>query len=272
MSEVLEIEIDKIDQDPEQPRVDFDQGSIEDLALNIKAVGLAQPITVRPNNKFPGRYYIVAGERRYRACRLIEKDTISAIVNSDIKGEDLKYMQLSENLFRDDLNPVELALYLDDRLAQLIKSGYGRKAARDKLKEQLGIKDAWLSKKLGFLKFRLEIIELAKNNKIRDYSTLKKLNDLDETKLAMALEEIKLGVFNAKEFFNRKASRTTTAKKTTKAKPFQHRWSIDRPTIDAVLAALTELSDQEISNLSDGDAVDHLKSIKKQQVLEETAA
>ena len=82
-----EIEIDKIEPNPYQPRTEFNQESIEELAASIKAIGLIQPITVRPING--GRYQIISGERRYRASRMANLATIPAYIKeTDDNGMD----------------------------------------------------------------------------------------------------------------------------------------------------------------------------------------
>jgi ParB family chromosome partitioning protein len=86
-----------------QPRVDFDQAALQELADSIKAQGVMQPIVVRAVGS--DRYEIVAGERRWRASQLAALDTIPAIVR-DISDETAIAMALIENIQREDLNPV----------------------------------------------------------------------------------------------------------------------------------------------------------------------
>ena len=102
---VREIELDKIIPNPDQPRSFFDENEITGLAESIKAVGLIQPIIVREN---AGEYIIVAGERRYRACKLNEMKRIKAIVIEADEEQNFT-MALIENIQREDLNPIEEA-------------------------------------------------------------------------------------------------------------------------------------------------------------------
>ena len=104
--EVLSLEIRLIDPNREQPRRDFDEEALQELAASIQAVGVIQPIIVCREGE---RYTIVAGERRYRAARLAGLEQIPAIVRDWEKQTRLE-AALIENLQRDDLNPVEEAM------------------------------------------------------------------------------------------------------------------------------------------------------------------
>jgi len=103
--EIKEIKIQDIDPNKNQPRKDFDGESIDELVKSIKEHGILQPILVKPNN---GRYTIIAGERRWRAARLVGLDKIPAIVK-DIEESEMLILALVENLQREDLDPIEEA-------------------------------------------------------------------------------------------------------------------------------------------------------------------
>ncbi len=104
---ILEVRITEIEPNKNQPRRDFDDQSISELADSIREHGLLQPILVRPLEN--GMYQIIAGERRWRACREAELATVPVIVKN---MDDRRTMEVSiiENLQREDLNPVEEAL------------------------------------------------------------------------------------------------------------------------------------------------------------------
>lgn len=102
-SQVIEIPVDEIYPNPTQPRKTFDENSIAELSESIKAHGLISPILVRKMNT---RYEIIAGERRYQACKLAGITNIPSIVK-DISDEDAFKISLVENLQREDLNPME---------------------------------------------------------------------------------------------------------------------------------------------------------------------
>ena len=106
-SDIIRIHIDLIEPNPYQPRMTFDEQALEELSESIKALGLIQPITVRSRSE--GKYQIVSGERRYRACRMAGMEVIPAyIVQTDDKG--MLEMAIVENIQREDLDPIEIAM------------------------------------------------------------------------------------------------------------------------------------------------------------------
>ena len=105
VSKLLEIPLDKINRDEDQPRKDFDPGALQSLADSIKANGVLQPIVVvRQEDK----YQIVAGERRYRATKLAGLTSIPAIVRT-LDAQNRLELSVIENAQREDLNAIELA-------------------------------------------------------------------------------------------------------------------------------------------------------------------
>ncbi len=104
--QIVEIEIDKIQINPEQPRENIEQESIKALSESIKSKGLLQPIIVKKNN---GNYIILAGERRYRACLLAGLKKIPAIIKTTESKEDDLIISLIENIHRENLTPIEEA-------------------------------------------------------------------------------------------------------------------------------------------------------------------
>jgi ParB family chromosome partitioning protein len=101
-----ELPIDSITPNPRQPRQSFDEEALQELAASIKIVGLLQPIVVRETR--PGAYELIMGERRLRASKLAEVETIPAIVR-DTGDDDMLRDALMENLHRQQLNPLEEA-------------------------------------------------------------------------------------------------------------------------------------------------------------------
>ena len=106
---VHQLPISAIDVNKQQPRKTFNQDSIEALAASIKANGMLQPITVQKKGE---RYEIIAGERRYRACRFLKMETVPAIIK-ELSPRQVCELALIENLQREDLNPIEAALAID---------------------------------------------------------------------------------------------------------------------------------------------------------------
>lgn len=105
-----EIQVDSIDTDPNQPRKVFDEEGLQELSNSIATYGVLTPILVRPG-KIPGRFDLIAGERRLRASRLAGKATIPAIVDQDGNQSEERTLaiQLVENIQRADLTPLERA-------------------------------------------------------------------------------------------------------------------------------------------------------------------
>ncbi len=103
----VKVNINDIEPNRDQPRKDFDEAAISELADSIAQHGLIQPIVVRPTTD--GRYSIIAGERRWRACRLAGLNEVPVIVK-DADEQTLMEIALIENLQREDLNAVEEAL------------------------------------------------------------------------------------------------------------------------------------------------------------------
>lgn len=107
--EIVLVPLEKIRPNPNQPRRDFDEESLEELASSIKARGVLQPVLVRPVDEAEYLYEIVAGERRWRASQRAEIEDIPAIVRA-MEDEESLAIALIENLQREDLNPMEEAL------------------------------------------------------------------------------------------------------------------------------------------------------------------
>lgn len=106
-ADVLRIPVDMIEPNPYQPRMSFDQEALEELTDSIKTLGLIQPITVR--RKEEGRYQIISGERRFRACRLAGMDMIPAYIR-EANDQGMLEMAIVENIQRENLDPIEVAM------------------------------------------------------------------------------------------------------------------------------------------------------------------
>jgi ParB family chromosome partitioning protein len=104
----LQLPLDMIDEDPDQPRREFDEASLRELSETIALRGVRQPVSVRPHPTMPGRWMLNFGARRYRASRLAGKETIPAFVDATADSFD----QVIENEQRQSLTPLELALFV----------------------------------------------------------------------------------------------------------------------------------------------------------------
>lgn len=135
-----ELLIDLIDPDPDQPRREIDADSIIDLANSIATNGLIHPITVRPQGD---RFVVVAGERRLRAVRHLEFNTVAAFVRDDLADLDVIWLQATENLSRSDMSPVDEAVMF----ARLSATG----ASHSKIARRLGVSRSVVTQKLRLL-------------------------------------------------------------------------------------------------------------------------
>ncbi len=106
-SNLNEIPISQIEPNPDQPRREFDATALQELATSIRAVGIIAPITVR--EVAPDHYQIIAGERRWRASQMAGVSTIPAYVRT-VEDENIMELALVENIQREDLNSIEIAL------------------------------------------------------------------------------------------------------------------------------------------------------------------
>ena len=107
MNQMAEIAIAQIKPNPQQPRTQFDDEALEELASSIRELGVIQPITVKKCSE--EEYIIISGERRWRASQKVGLETIPAYVR-DVDDENLHAMALVENIQRQDLNAIEIAL------------------------------------------------------------------------------------------------------------------------------------------------------------------
>jgi ParB family chromosome partitioning protein len=144
---VYEVRLDLISPDPHQPRKDFDSAELDDLALSIEANGVLTPILLRPDTDHPGRYLLVAGERRFRASERARRTSIPAVIR-EVEPSTLLVLQLIENVQRSDLRPLETAQALSDLLASSPGLTQTRAAAL------LGKSPAWLSQHLALLAYQ----------------------------------------------------------------------------------------------------------------------
>ena len=145
-SQITEIEIGKIVPNALQPRKQFDEEALTELAESIRTLGLIQPVTVRKEGE---QYMIISGERRWRAAKQIGLTHIAAYVR-EVEDNDLHAMALVENVQRQDLNAIEIALSLQ-RLVE--ECGL----TQDALAEKVGMKRSTISNYMRLLKLPNEV-------------------------------------------------------------------------------------------------------------------
>jgi len=106
-SNLIEVPISMIEANPNQPRHEFDAEALEELAASIREIGLVTPITLRLTSE--GKYQIIAGERRWRASQMVGLTSMPAYIRT-VEDDDVMEMALVENIQREDLNAIEIAL------------------------------------------------------------------------------------------------------------------------------------------------------------------
>jgi ParB family chromosome partitioning protein len=152
-SSVDTLPLREIEPDPAQPRKTFEETSLAELAASIAEHGLLQPIVVRPNVN--GGYTIIAGERRWRACRIAGLTDVQVIVK-DVTDEKAMELALIENLQREDLDPVEEACGIKDLMER-----YG--LTQEQAARQLGKSRSALANSLRLLGLPPKALELLKS-------------------------------------------------------------------------------------------------------------
>ena len=103
------IPVEFIKPGPWQPRKIFDKDELESLSNSIKKQGIIQPVILKSNDNIKNQYFIIAGERRWRACQLAKIHEIPAIIRDDINEDKIAELSLVENIQRSELNPIEEA-------------------------------------------------------------------------------------------------------------------------------------------------------------------
>ena len=147
MSEMAEIRIADIVPNPSQPRKEFDREALDELADSIRQLGVIQPVTVKPVEG--GKYIIISGERRWRAAQQAGLETLPAYIR-EVDDSNLHAMALVENIQRQDLNAIEIALGL-----QRLVDECG--LTQDALSEKVGKKRSTISNYMRLLKLPDEV-------------------------------------------------------------------------------------------------------------------
>ena len=139
---IIELEVDKIEVNPYQPRTHFNEQAIGELAESIKSLGIIQPVTVRKVDR--NQYQLVSGERRYRAAKSIGFDRIPAYVRI-ANDQEAPEMALVENIQRRDLDPIEIALSYQRLIDEI-------QLTQNQLSERVGKKRSTVANYIRLLK------------------------------------------------------------------------------------------------------------------------
>lgn len=175
-SSINEIELSKIAINPNQPRREFDEESLNELATSIAEIGIIQPITLRQISD--NEYQIIAGERRYRASQKAGLKTVPAYIRT-ADDENMMEMALIENIQREDLNAVEIALAYQHLIDEY-------ELTQERLSERIGKNRATIANYLRLLKLPAPVQMALKKREI-DMGHARALLTLKETKLQVKL-------------------------------------------------------------------------------------
>mgnify|MGYP002524686335 CR=1 FL=1 len=167
-STINEIAIDQIEANPNQPRHEFDQEALEELAVSIRELGIIQPITLR--QVADNRYQIIAGERRWRASQLAGLTSIPAYIRT-VNDENIMELALVENLQRQDLNAIEIALAYEHLLEE---SGM----TQERISERVGKSRTAITNYLRLLKLPAQV-QMALQKKVLDMGHARALLSLE---------------------------------------------------------------------------------------------
>ncbi len=184
-SAINDIELSLIAPNPEQPRSTFDEEALDELASSIRELGIIQPLSLRKTG--PNSYQIIAGERRYRAAIKAGLSSVPAYIRTANESE-LTEMALIENIQREDLNAIEIALTFKKLIDQY-------SLTQERLSERIGKKRATIANFLRLLKLPAEV-QLGLRDKRVDMGHARALLTIEKPSLQLKLynEIIKYGL------------------------------------------------------------------------------
>ena len=191
-SNLQEVRMDDIQPNPNQPRREFDDDSLQELANSIRQIGLVQPITLRDMGD--GTYTIIAGERRWRASQRVGLVTIPAYIRT-VDDENMLEMALVENIQREDLNAIEVALAYQNLIE-------GHNLTQDQLSEKVGKNRATIANYLRLLKLPASV-QVALRNKEIDMGHARALLSVSDPKAQLKVfSKMKKGRLSVRQIEN----------------------------------------------------------------------
>ncbi len=173
---INEIPLDQITPNPDQPRSFFDQETLEELASSIRELGIIQPLSLRKTG--PASYQIIAGERRYRAAKIAGLASVPAYIRTANEAE-LTEMALIENIQREDLNAIEIALTFKKLIDQY-------SLTQERLSERIGKNRTTIANFLRLLRLPAEV-QLGLRDKQLDMGHARALLSLEHPQLQLRL-------------------------------------------------------------------------------------
>ncbi len=198
------VAVDRVEPNPENPRLVFDEATLEELAASIREHGVLQPVLVRPLDE--NRFQLIAGERRWRASKLAGQSTIPALVE-DIDDSTALEISIIENLQREDISPLDEAVMYD----RMIKEhGYSIR----RLAEKLGKDKGYLENRLRLADAPPEVrdlVSLRKDTLSHAYELMKVADPRKRKRLADAVARNELSLVKLRERIEGRAPRRADA-------------------------------------------------------------
>jgi ParB family transcriptional regulator, chromosome partitioning protein len=199
---VRNVPVDRIEPNPENPRLSFEEGALDELAASIKEHGVLQPILVRPCG--PNQFQLVAGERRWRAARQAGMETIPALIE-ELDDDAALEIAIIENLQREDLSPLEEASMYDKMIRE---HGYSVR----KLAQKLGKDKGYLENRLRLADAPPEVrdlVSLRKDTLSHAYELMKVEDPKRRKRLAAAVASGELSLVKLRERIEGRPRRPT---------------------------------------------------------------
>ena len=204
-SSISEIPVSLIKANPNQPRREFDPEALQELSDSIKEIGIIQPITLRKMDD--GTYQIIAGERRFRASQLAGLTAVPAYIRT-ADDENVMEMALIENIQREDLNAMEIALAYQNLLEEY-------HLTQEKLSERVGKKRTTIANYLRLLKLPAQI-QMALKNRELDMGHARALlaldNPVEQINLFQEIQTLGYSVRKVEEIIKDKKKKATPCK------------------------------------------------------------
>ncbi len=235
---IKNVGVEKIEPNPYQPRESFREEGLEELAASIKENGVLQPLILTPKGE--EGYYIVAGERRWRASKMANKDTVPAIIK-EFEEDRMMEIALVENIHRDDLNPLEEATAYKQLLERM-------EMTQGELAERLGKSRSGISNSLRLLKLPVKIQEYVSRGTL----------SAGQARALAGLEDPELQLKGAEEIIDQEMSVRQAEKHVSAIKERISGDETSGEDADGMLNELEELLDRTGRQLGDeqGDELD----------------
>jgi ParB family chromosome partitioning protein len=233
---IAEIDIDNIEENPFQPRTNFDKEAIEELSASIRELGVIQPITVRVLED--ERFQIISGERRFRASKLAGLDTIPAYIRL-ANDQEMLEMALVENIQREELDPIEVALSYQRLIEECALT-------QEEMSDRVGKKRSTVTNYLRLLKLQ-PILQAGLRDKIMSMGHARALinvtNEDDQIELYQSIIKRGLSVRQVEEAVRRLKSKSSVKTESeTKANELPARYLKIRKNLTELLETQVDLN------------------------------